>query len=399
MTDQLPVNLLAEETMVDPSSTLPSFFEMKLVDATHESGIKSLISVLDAIVAQLRIRMSTSRHGTIRKKIYAGLYNILTYYKDELQVLITLTIENRMLHSKACATLSESIYGLKRSRIRNGSISEINKGDRTRVALLLALGPYLKKRMNEWYEKEKQKRCETVENLSNNMDHQLDGERFLGWIRKLRASVFVLYPLFRLSYNSVDVAYKFAYLIGKTVHYNPSLHALGQVVRRITSSELSHPHATLRNDQNNPKEKDLSPSMITLKRWTAFSLASALAVGWLGKLLKEIRKYRREELAQILDRDQHSISSHNRHPSRNGFSIPPPLPPPPLNQKGISIPVDKMRCPICHEHRINPVAASSGYVFCYKCIVLYMKEHGNRCPITGMACTTSQLVRLYESTK
>lgn len=378
--------------MINPSSTLPSFFEMKLVEATTQSGKKSLLAVLDALVAQLRVRLSSSRHGTIKHSIYSVLHKILNGYKDEIQAMITFTIEHQIIHSKACATASESIYGLKRSRVQNGNISEMNEADRTRVALLLTVGPYLKKRMDEWYERYSHESLETFDST---------GGVVLDRIGKLRTFVLLVYPWFRLSCNSVDLAYKFVYLIGKTVHYSPSLHALGMVIRRITSSELSYPDANMPTDRINPNGKDSSSTIIKMKRLAAFSLASTLAVGWVGKLLKEIRKRRREEIARSLHQPQNFTSSHDHHPveERKGLSIPPPVSPPSLNQSKISIPMDKKRCPICHEPRINPVASSSGYVFCYKCIVLYMKEHGNRCPITGSTCTTSQLVRLYESTK
>jgi hypothetical protein len=401
MTDQLPVNLLAEETMVDPSSTLPSFFEMKLVDATTESGKKSLLAVLDTLVAQLQVRLLSSPHGTIRRNIYTFLHKILRNYRDEIQAMITFTIEHRILLSKAGATLSESMYGLKRSRIRNGNVSEMSKVDRTRVALLLAVGPYLKKRMDEWYERQRHERFQTGDFFSNRIGHQFFGEKIHHRIEKLKTFVRLLYPWFRFSYNSVDLAYKFAYLMGKSVHYNPSLHAFGMVIRRITSSELSYTNATLPNDRINPKGKDVSSSMITTKRLAAYSLVSALVVGWVGKLLKEIRKHRHEEIARSLNQPHHYTSSHTHHPNEERFaiSIPPPASPPSLNQSDISIHINQMRCPICHEPRINPVASSSGYVFCYKCIVLYMKEHGNHCPVTGRTCTISQLVRLYEPTK
>jgi hypothetical protein len=51
---------------------------------------------------------------------------------------------------------------------------------------------------------------------------------------------------------------------------------------------------------------------------------------------------------------------------------------------------------LCHNKRLHPVASSSGYVFCFRCLVMYMRMHGPRCPVTGLFCTESNLIRLYE---
>ena len=52
-------------------------------------------------------------------------------------------------------------------------------------------------------------------------------------------------------------------------------------------------------------------------------------------------------------------------------------------------------CPICRQRRENETALSvSGFVFCYKCILSYLKAHGV-CPVTKLPAKTSNLVRLY----
>ncbi|KAH8277998.1 hypothetical protein KR026_000828 [Drosophila bipectinata] len=54
-------------------------------------------------------------------------------------------------------------------------------------------------------------------------------------------------------------------------------------------------------------------------------------------------------------------------------------------------------CPVCLLPMQTPTACSvSGYVFCWKCIVSHMKEHGS-CPVTHYPITLEDLVRIYET--
>lgn len=53
-------------------------------------------------------------------------------------------------------------------------------------------------------------------------------------------------------------------------------------------------------------------------------------------------------------------------------------------------------CPICSHSLQNPTAASSGLVFCYRCILEHVQESPS-CPVTKQPCTEGQLRRLYES--
>ncbi|XP_001356739.1 peroxisome assembly protein 12 [Drosophila pseudoobscura] len=55
------------------------------------------------------------------------------------------------------------------------------------------------------------------------------------------------------------------------------------------------------------------------------------------------------------------------------------------------------KCPICLLPLQTPTACSvSGYVFCWKCIISHMKEHGT-CPVTSYPISLDDLVRIYET--
>eukprot|EP01031_Cornospumella_fuschlensis_P026213 gene26213-31667_t len=73
-----------------------------------------------------------------------------------------------------------------------------------------------------------------------------------------------------------------------------------------------------------------------------------------------------------------------------------PAPPPPkVARGGVIPPQDPTLCPLCLNKYIHPVASSSGYVYCYLCILEYVREKGT-CPITAMPCKEADLIRIYE---
>ncbi|XP_068141532.1 peroxisome assembly protein 12 [Drosophila tropicalis] len=54
-------------------------------------------------------------------------------------------------------------------------------------------------------------------------------------------------------------------------------------------------------------------------------------------------------------------------------------------------------CPVCLLPFQTPTACSvSGYVYCWKCIINHLKEHG-ACPVTNYPISLDDLVRIYET--
>jgi peroxin-12 len=54
-------------------------------------------------------------------------------------------------------------------------------------------------------------------------------------------------------------------------------------------------------------------------------------------------------------------------------------------------------CPLCTNKRTNAcVLDVSGFVFCYPCILKFVREH-RRCPLTHLPCDTKSIVRIYDS--
>jgi len=73
-------------------------------------------------------------------------------------------------------------------------------------------------------------------------------------------------------------------------------------------------------------------------------------------------------------------------------SIPPP--PPPFSQEMRS---SKGCCPLCRKRLGNgkTLAPISGLLFCYLCIVSYIREH-SKCPVTKLPLQEKDLVRIFD---
>jgi peroxin-12 len=80
-------------------------------------------------------------------------------------------------------------------------------------------------------------------------------------------------------------------------------------------------------------------------------------------------------------------------------NVPPPPPAYPPHPGGMPLIADASVCPICHRKRVAPAQlATSGYVFCYKCIYTIVATHG-RCPVTHIRASLDDIRRLFLSAK
>ena len=70
-----------------------------------------------------------------------------------------------------------------------------------------------------------------------------------------------------------------------------------------------------------------------------------------------------------------------------------PVPDPPLTDASVS----KTKCPLCRGKRKNEtLVPTSGYVFCYTCIVKFIRSRGI-CPVTKYPVKEEELVRVFDS--
>jgi hypothetical protein len=157
--------------------------------------------------------------------------------------------------------------------------------------------------------------------------------------------------------------------------------------------------------------------------------SALLVTGWIAHFREELRQRRRRWIAgddddayadsangetmQHQQQQQQQQQQQRRHRGRSTANgsiwtpqsnpIPPPHPPKLLDESESDcvrrgLPTDRTSCPICHRPRVHPAASTSGYVFCYRCLVMHLRNHGERCPVTGMHCPESRVIRLFEPT-
>lgn len=429
----LTKNLLAEETTIDPSNPFPSFLEMKLAQETTEAAEKAIRTSIAAGIDHFnRIGIGTVAAGSagsagysrsMKQKLAVLLSRALARYRSEVELVVNYFILRRSLLSSASSTLAESLYGLKRSVVlKDNSLVKLEEMDGIRAALLLSFGPYLKlrldayyERMRDWYQDQHQHQYQyqyhhQPADEQSNMNQR--PKTMASKLKKLRALFVHLYPFLHMSHNGIQLAYQFAFLIGKTNYFGPSQHFLGQVVRRITIADGKDAAGSSGGQTKAMKplsEQIPEAALLRLKKAAVIGVASALLVGWIGKFRQEMRRNR---IRWIVNgngngRGDGDDSGSGEGRERNGMSNATRnsdivIPPPPLPflarrfEDSVKPNSDHRLCPLCLQKRVNPAASSSGHVFCYKCLVLYIREKGPKCPLVGMRCDESQIVRLFE---
>ena len=104
--------MLAEETTISPHNHFPSFLEMKLIQETTHSGQNAITTTLQAI--QDHLYKNLTHENTFKQKIMKKIHDVIQMYKMEVEALVYYVILRKsLLHSQA--TLSENMYGMKRS--------------------------------------------------------------------------------------------------------------------------------------------------------------------------------------------------------------------------------------------------------------------------------------------
>lgn len=500
-------NLLAEEYTMNPTTFLPSFLEMNLVDATNASGRNTLHRILDGLRAKCDDvvgagtvgsagRSITGASAVLKVRLASYLSRLLARYRSELMLIILYGVEIYSL-AKSSATAAEGVYGMKRSRVvmeRGGGnenddggdiggirLAPLTQGDRVRCAIVAALLPYLREKLAAVYRNQQQPL--DMENdggggggaspsIASAISTPTRHERIRHKVHRVFRTV---YPYLSMTTEGASLAYQFGYLAGLTGYYLPSMHMLGVLTRRITRADLqdgqdfgsrsatrARSAAQLKQNgtngtvapadslargrtENASKLSSSHPSgigtavMSTLQSGRADHIVRAirtaiivggstlLITGWVAHFREELRQRRRRWISgeddgtanengnslrqqhqQQLRRGSQGANIDDSGANRNMWTpqsnpIPPPHPPKLLDETESAcvrgrLPQDNTCCPICHRPHVNPAASTSGYVFCYRCLVMHLRSSGERCPLTGMHCPESRVIRLFEPT-
>ncbi|KAL7838498.1 hypothetical protein AOLI_G00269020 [Acnodon oligacanthus] len=297
-----------------------------------------------------------------------GRYGILWRNFDEIYVILDLLLQHHFL-SRTSASFSENFYGLK--RVGADSIRPAHQGLRRkqhlRSLLLLALLPYLRTKLEKVLARQRDE-----DDFSIRLPQSL--------AQKMYRAFLAAYPYICMAWNGWTFFHQLLYIFGKTQTHSPLLWLAGIKLSYLAAHDI-------RSFDLKPAGPALSPSQSigeklqrvfsTVVGGVAVSLSTSLSLGVF--------------FLQFLE---WWYSSENQSTVKSLTSL--PTPPPPLHlEDQDSLPTPTKVCPLCKKVRTNDTAlATSGYVFCYRCIYVYVKAN-HRCPLTGYPSELQHLIKIY----
>ena len=398
-----------------------------MVEEAERSGWKSIEGCIEFLSKRLleisrnrSLSSSSSSSSWWRAYLHYACRKIskkiLDPYKYELVFLVSFFVEYRTITSKATAMFWESLYGGKRVKLgaeqdqgstgssasqRTRQLRAMKHSEATVFIFLRLFEVYLVQRCDHHHSRLKELPPAAIKEWE---------KRFLKW-----------YPYLRKSLIGANLFFQFRYMLGKSVFFDPYSQAMGLVVRRVTQEDQASittqsPNGNTNNDATILKSIDnrpfdplsilkQSPLLSPLfKRRVAFWLLSSTAA---IRMLARIRSARQDHsrynatTGRITGRAETQSSSTQSAFEKIASKGASHHPPPPLPAQGASRLLATLAerspgtCPLCRQTRFNPTASTGGYVFCLKCLSNYVNDRGT-CPVTGKACSTSSMVRLFE---
>ncbi|XP_037665214.1 peroxisome assembly protein 12 isoform X2 [Choloepus didactylus] len=202
------------------------------------------------------------------------------------------------------------------------------------------------------------------------------------WKRFYRAFL-AAYPFVNMAWEGWFLVQQLRYILGKAQHHSPLLRLAGVRLGRLTVQDLQaleHKPAEVSVMQHVSVSEKIKSALKKAVGGVALSLSTGLSVGVF--------------FLQFLD---WWYSSENQETIKALTALPTPPPPIHLDYNADSPLLPKMKtvCPLCRKTRVNDtVLATSGYVFCYRCVFNYVRSH-HTCPITGYPTEVQHLIKLY----
>ncbi|CAN8076892.1 unnamed protein product [Agarophyton chilense] len=187
------------------------------------------------------------------------------------------------------------------------------------------------------------------------------------------------YPKIRALVDAVNLIYGMSYLYGHSKYYNLSLAMQGLILRRVSTIDLLRLSSVLLDSTGRSK-----PNLLQVIRNFTGKVIGVLRIAFYASVFgfRFLQYYYAAEAAA---------------PKDIGAVIPPPAPLEPASGVNRELAKEPGKCPVCHQNRTNSTACTtSGYVFCYLCIVSSL-QRTQKCPVTSAPATVDDLVRVYEN--
>ncbi|XP_026203062.1 peroxisome assembly protein 12 [Anabas testudineus] len=303
---------------------------------------------------------------------------------DELYLLLDILLQNHFL-SQCSASFSENFYGLKRvSGGRGISVRlGLHRKSHWRSLLLLCLVPYLRAKLEA-----------TLAQQRDEEDYSIQLAQTRG--QKLYRAAVAAYPYISSFWQAWVFCQQLLFVFGVTKTHSPLLWLARVRLARLNAQDIRDMEL-----KSSSTDSPSDGSLVQRAWWLVSQAARGVAVSLSTSLSLGVF------FLQFLE---WWYSPENQNTVKTLTSL--PAPPPPLHlqeeqrcqdsrtmsanhNKETLLGSDSRNCPLCWRPRTNAtVLSTSGYVFCYRCIYVYVKAN-RRCPVTGYPTELQHLIKIY----
>ncbi|XP_028746368.1 peroxisome assembly protein 12 isoform X1 [Peromyscus leucopus] len=305
-------------------------------------------------------------------------YGFFWRWFDEIFTLLDFLLQQHYL-SRTSASFSEHFYGLKRivagssQQLQRPASAGLPKKQLWKSTMFLVLLPYLKVKLEKLASSLREEDEYSIHPPSSH------------WKRFYRAFL-AAYPFVNMAWEGWFLTQQLRYILGKAEHHSPLLKLAGVRLGRLTAQDIQaiehrlSEASAMKDPVRSSVGEKIKSALKKAVGGVALSLSTGLSVGVF--------------FLQFLD---WWYSSENQETIKSLTALPTPPPPVHLDYNSDSPLLPKMKtvCPLCRKTRVNDtVLATSGYVFCYRCVFNYVRSH-QTCPITGYPTEVQHLIKLY----
>ncbi|RZF38359.1 hypothetical protein LSTR_LSTR014785 [Laodelphax striatellus] len=279
------------------------------------------------------------------------LWGWLGNWCDESYLVLNSFIQYYYMKNRS-ASFAETFYGLERVSVLKDDLHKLNSRQKFWSLMWLTIFPYLMTKFEQLAEKYR-------------YEEAYESETLFALPKSYKVGVIKCNSTLNFLFGTANLAQYLLYMTGRS-HYHKILFRLIKVslVYYDDEDQLSLRDLWSCAWRGRTKIPDFS-SQLVLKTLSAGFEAGAF-------FLQCLNWYN----LQSVERKQQIL----------------PLPkPPPQISRGLRPDL----CPICQNRRRIPTAlATSGEVFCFKCIKPVL-DNDKKCPVTGLPSTVNDLIRIY----
>ncbi|XP_045104989.1 peroxisome assembly protein 12-like isoform X3 [Portunus trituberculatus] len=278
-------------------------------------------------------------------------------------MIFNLFIQHHYL-SNYGSSFAENFYDLKRVELTSKAEKKpltLSQAAYIKSQFALVAFPYIHTQLDQIYQEHQENQDEMPSNQ--------------GWRTKLRSIFLKCWPVVHFAWELLTLIFYVRYVIGKSKFHSPLLLMCGIQLATLSKEDYEIIDAREENLVSFKKVRSLQEFSQWIVERIGSSLMNSLEVGAF--------------FLQFLE----WFYTSNTTPRS---IIAQPIPPPP-QVMGVPTSGSSTECPLCFKKRKQDTALSvSGYVFCYGCILQYVRQE-KKCPVTGYPASPGQLIRIYQA--